>query len=202
MIIIVFVILSQADCNSQGLSSWDIGIGLESYNSGILQRNLSAIVSEGAGRPELNFRDNVFHLDGSDYYQIDFTANTIDSAQWLKIGMGGYQEDRQKHENYDPESDLFFILGLDNSHQRNSLIIDGQVRLFITDMDWGIQVERLAYLRGDRTRFGISATGTNDKYIKRYGIGPIAIIDQDDYQLSLEYFIGDINWRLGGSYSF
>jgi len=203
ILIVVLIIICQTDCRSQSLGSWQIGLGLEDNNNQILQKNLSILVAKGAGKPKLNFRDNVFRLNGSDYYQVDFTAATIDSLDWLRIGMGGYQEDKTAHENYDPHSDLFLILGYDNTYQQNDLLIEGQLRMFITNMSWGWQIDRLAYIRkSSSTSFGISATGVSDKYIDRYGIGPIVTYEQNDYQVSLEYFIGDINWRLGGSYSF
>jgi hypothetical protein len=197
--VVIILASSRISCQAQ---FWQPTLKLEKNDAGI-QQGFVVELPEAAGEPKLEFNRNVFRIDNSDYYQIGFSAKTLPGAQWFRLGMGGYQEDKLKHENYDPESDLYLSLGYDRKRKEEGFDILGELRFFISTSDFGWQVDRASYLsRQDNISLGLSSTWINDKYLNRLGYGPMIKLEKSDYQISLEYFFGDIDWRLEGSYNF
>lgn len=189
---------SKIECSAD---FWQPTIKLERNAHGI-QPGFVVELPKAAGEPKLELNQSVFQINKIDYYQIAFSVKPLDSAQWFRLGMGGYQEDRFKHENYDLESDLYLILGYDKPTS-SKINITGEVRIFITDLDLGWQIDRASYLsQANNIFFGLSSIWINDKYLDRLAYGPIIGYKDSKYQISLEYFLGDIDWRLEGKYSF
>lgn len=199
LILAIFFLIAASQLRCSANEFWQIATEVKQSEN--LSTGFEVIALKGGGRPRLRFYQDIFRKNDIDWYQISFTVNTLEDLEWFRLGLGGYQEDKQKHSNFNPQSDLYLLLEAEKIISR--LELDGELRIFITDLSLGFSLENCRYiLNQDKIDLGLSVTGTYDSYQKEYGVGAIGRLNEKDYQISVEYFFGDINWRLRGEYCF
>jgi hypothetical protein len=184
---------------------WEIGYWLEQGPTETYGWSLTS--PYGAGQPRLRFKDKArVDQEGIEWFEASFTASTLDDLPWFRIGLAGMQQKKEEKNTRTIDSEMSLVLGYlgeTGLSDNLELHLDAELRTDMETLDLSLYLHRLSILQ-KQNNLKIGPTLYSRINQQPDFIAPGIIIDWQDqpYNLTIEYFLSDADWRIGGTYSF